>query len=319
VTLAEAREVASKNRFAARRGGQPFAERQQAAPTFKQAAERTLEANASRWAASTVRTWIRPLVNHVFPKIGGRRVDQISRQDVIDVLAPIWSTKAGESGKALQRVRSTFEWARAHSHVQENPCASIKAALPAQTRTRKHHEALPYSQVGAALRAIAGSRAPASAKACARFIALTACRSAEGRGATFEEIDMEAREWRIPASRMDKGGAEHRVPLSDAAMSILAEQRSQHPQYCFPSPRTGRALSHAALFRVVRDACGAVPHGFRTSLRTWAAEQTSYPHAVCEMALAHQVGSAVERSYARSDLFERRRDLMQAWADYLAK
>ena len=129
---------------------------------------------------------------------------------------------------------------------------------------------------------------------------------------------MEAREWRIPASRMDKGGAEHRVPLSDAAMSILAEQRSQHPQYCFPSPRTGRALSHAALFRVVRDACGAAPpHGFRTSLRTWAAEQTSFPHSVCEMALAHQVGSAVERSYARSDLFDKRRALMTEWAEYV--
>ena len=319
VRLAEAREIAARNRFAARRGGQPFAERRPAVPTFEQAAGRTLEANRSTWAAATVRKWIRPLQNHVFGKLGGRRVDAITRADVIAVLAPIWTAKPGESSKALARMRTVFDWALAHDQVQENPCANgIKAALPSQERTRSHHAALPYREVGAALRRLAESRRAASAKACARFIALTAARSSEAQEATWDEIDFENREWRIPASRM-KSRREHRVPLSDAALDVLEQQRGLHPQYCFPSPRTGRALSHAALFRVVRDACGAVPHGFRTSLRTWAAEQTSYPHAVCEMALAHQVGSAVERSYARSDLFERRRDLMQAWADYLAK
>ena len=318
VNLAEAREIAARNRFAARRGGQPFAERREAAPTFEQAARRTLEANRSTWAAATVRTWIRPLQNHVFPKVGARRVNQISRQDVIAVLAPIWTAKPGESSKILARMRTVFEWVLAHDHVQENPCANgIKAALPSQERTRTHHDAVPYRAVPDALNAILASGAAVSAKACARFVVLTACRSAEARGATWDEIDFDAREWRIRAARM-KSRREHRVPLSDAAMAVLRERQGLHPRLVFGSERTGRELSHAGLFRVVRDACGATTHGFRTSLRTWAAEQTSFPHAVCEMALAHQVGSAVERSYARSDLFEKRRGLMDAWAEYVA-
>ena len=161
-----------------------------------------------------------------------------------------------------------------------------------------------------------------SAKACLRFVVLTACRSGEARLATWDEIDLEAREWRIPESRM-KTGIEHRVPLADAALDVVECVRSlrSSTDLLFPSPsRPGKTLSDMTLTKILRDtglADGATVHGFRSAFRTWASERTSVPHAVCEMALAHRVGSDVERSYARSDLFEKRRGLMDQWAAYV--
>jgi integrase len=152
---------------------------------------------------------------------------------------------------------------------------------------------------------------------------LTACRSGEARGATWDEIDEAAREWRIPGERM-KTGAVHRVPLSDAALAVLESVRPlrRGSGLLFPSPLwPGRPLSDMSLTKVLRSgglADRATVHGFRTAFRTWASERTSVPHAVAEMALAHQVGSAVERSYARSDLFEKRQRLMDQWAAFLA-
>ena len=149
---------------------------------------------------------------------------------------------------------------------------------------------------------------------------LTACRSGEARLATWAEIDVEAREWRIPAERM-KMAVEHRVPLSDAALAVLESMRPlRGADLVFPSPlRASRPLSDMTLTKVLRDtglADRATVHGFRSAFRTWAAERTSFPHAVCEQALAHAVGSDVERSYARSDLFDKRRALMTAWAEH---
>ena len=160
-----------------------------------------------------------------------------------------------------------------------------------------------------------------SARACLRFVVLTACRSGEARGATWSEIDLDAREWRIPAARM-KTAAEHRIPLSDAAVAVLEAARPLRgsADLVFPSPlRPSKPLSDMTMTRVLRDtglADRATVHGFRSAFRTWAAERTSFPHAVCEQALAHAVGSDVERSYARSDLFDKRRALMAAWAEH---
>ena len=160
-----------------------------------------------------------------------------------------------------------------------------------------------------------------SARACLRFVVLTACRSGEARLATWGEIDLDAGEWRIPAARM-KTGVEHRVPLSGAALAVLESVQPLRDRFdlLFPSPsRPGKPLSDMTLTKVLRDtglADRATVHGFRSAFRTWASERTSVPHAVCEMALAHRVGSDVERSYARSDLFEKRRGLMVAWAEY---
>ena len=168
---------------------------------------------------------------------------------------------------------------------------------------------------------IQASTAGLSARACLRFVVLTACRSGEARGAIWDEIDLDAREWRIPDTRM-KGDEEHRVPLSDAAMDVLktVEPLRRPSGLVFPSPsRPGRPLSDMTLTKVLRG-CGLADrttvHGLRATFRTWTSERTSVPHAVAELALAHQVGSAVERAYARSVLFEKRRGLMNTWAKY---
>ena len=324
VTLAEAREQAFENRRHAHRGRDPLAHKRRAmTPTFKQASGRALEANRGRWRnAKTADNWIATMAKYADPVFGDRRVDQIGREDVLRVLTPIWSSKPEIGRKVRQRIRATLAWAQAHNYIENNPAGeAINAALPATTALKVHFRALPYPDVGAALDVIEASRASVSARACLRFVVLTACRSGEARLATWGEIDLDAGEWRIPAARM-KTGVEHRVPLSGAALAVLESVQPLRDRFdlLFPSPsRPGKPLSDMTLTKVLRDtglADRATVHGFRSAFRTWASERTSVPHAVCEMALAHRVGSDVERSYARSDLFEKRRGLMVAWAEY---
>ena len=325
VTLAEARELAFDNRRQARRGRDPRADRRRAlTPTFEQAAGRALEANRARWRnAKTAAHWTVSMARHAFPVFGTRRVDQIGREDILRVLTPIWTSKPELARKVRQRIRATLQWAMAHGYVEHNVAGeAIDGALPAMPAVVAHYRALPYGEVGRALELIEASPASLPVKACLRFVALTACRSGEARGARWDEVDLEAREWRIPAARM-KAAAEHRVPLSHAALAVLDSVRPLHngSNLLFPSPqRPGRPLSDMALTKILRDtglADRATVHGFRTSFRTWASERTSVPHAVAEMALAHAVGSSVERSYARSDLFDKRRGLMDQWAQYV--
>ena len=325
VTLAEARDQAIENRRLVRRGGDPLADRRRAkVPTFTEASDSALEANRRRWRnAKTVDNWRATMEKYARPVFGDRRVDQIGREDVLQVLLPVWTAKPEIGRKVRQRIRATLAWAQAHGHVEHNVAGeAINAALPSMMSLKAHFRALPYQDVAAALDTIEASRASIAARACLRFLVLTACRSGEARGATWGEIDLEAREWRIPASRM-KGGAEHRVPLSEAAEAVLETVRPLRDgsDLAFPSPvRPGRPLSDMALTKCLRD-CGladrATVHGFRSSFRDWASERTSVPHAVAEMALAHQVGSSVERSYARSDLFEKRRGLMGQWGAFV--
>ena len=201
----------------------------------------------------------------------------------------------------------------------DNPAGeAIRAALPKPGRVQKHLRALPYGEVAGAIDAIRRSGAGASVKLGIEFLALTACRSGEVRGARWEEIHVEGGVWTIPPERM-KSRREHRVPLSGRAREILAEAKAHAPrsELVFPSARglQLQALAFSDLFRELGIA--AVPHGFRSSFRDWAAEQTDAPHAVMEAALAHVVRNQVEAAYARSDLFERRRVLMEQWAEYL--
>ena len=325
VTLAEARELAFDNRRRARRGRDPRADRRRAlTPTFEQAAGRALEANRARWRnAKTAAHWTVSMARHAFPVFGARGVDQIGREDVLRVLTPIWTSKPELGRKVRQRIRATLQWAMAHGYVEQNVAGeAIDGALPAMPAVVAHYRALPYAEVGRALELIEASGASLQAKACLRLVALTACRSGEARGATWDEVDVESREWRIPAPRM-KAASEHRVPLSDAALAAIESVRPLRngSNLLFPSPqRPGRPLSDMALTKILRDtglADRATVHGFRTSFRTWASERTSVPHAVAEIALAHAVGSSVERSYARSDLFDKRRGLMDQWAQYV--
>ena len=326
VSLAMARDRAFANRRAVADGGDPLAhKRRPKTPTFREASDRALEANRARWRnAKTADNWLATMAKYAHPVFGDRRVDQIGREDVLRVLTPIWTAKPEIGRKVRQRIRATLAWAQAHGHVEHNLAGeAIDGALPTMPAVKAHFRALPYREVGEALDVIDASRASLSAKACLRFVVLTACRSGEARLATWGEIDLDAREWRIPAPRM-KTGIEHRVPLSDAALDVLASVRPlrSRADLVFPSPsRPGKPLSDMTLTKLLRDgglSDRATVHGFRSAFRTWASERTSVPHAVCEMALAHRVGSDVERSYARSDLFEKRRGLMDLWASYVA-
>ena len=326
VSLAQARKRASDNRETIGNGKDPVAEkRRPEVPTFSEAAYTVHEANKPRWRNGSHTTgWIQTLERHAFPKIGKKRIDAISRTDVLMVLTPIWSTRPETARRVRQRMRTIFKWAMANELIEANPAGeAIDGALPSMPKVKAHLRALPYQEVGSALKTVDASQTSLASKHCLKFLVLTAARSGEARGATWDEIDLAGATWTIPGSRM-KAGEEHRVPLSDQALDVLAlaRQLEDGSALCFPSPlRSGRMLSDMTLTNILRKsglADRATVHGFRTSFKTWTMEQTDAPWAVGEAALAHQLGGSVEQAYARSDLFDRRRVLMQRWADYLA-
>lgn len=317
VSLAEAREWALANKIAARRGEDPFTARVSRVPTFGTAADK-VEA-AGQWHGRTRENRRAALTTYA----GGlmdRRLDQIGREDVLKVLTPIWTTKAPTARTLRGWIRAVFSWGQAHGYIEHNVAGEmIDGALPKVKSTREHRAAVPYRAVGAALHAVDASTTSDIVKACLRFTVLTAVRSGEARLATWSEIDTGARLWTIPAARM-KAGAEHRVPLSDAALGVLEAVRPHRRDndLLFPSVG-GRPISMSTIVKALQRAVGAESsvHGFRSSFRDWANEQTNADHAVMELSLAHQVGSAVERAYSRSDLFDKRRALMDQWAAYL--
>lgn len=326
VGLAAARQKALDNRTAIAAGRDPLAEkRRHVIPTFSVAARRTHAMLKPRWRnAKHADSWIQTLERHAFPILGNLSVDRIERADVLAVLTPIWGTRPETARRVRQRIRAILRWAWAHGFVTENVAGeAIDGALPAMPAVKTHLRALPYWDVAAALDTVEASRASLSAKACLRFVVLTACRSGEARLAKWDEVHYKAREWRIPGSRM-KAGVDHRVPLSDVALAVLDGARSLRDEsdLIFPSPaRSRRPMSDMTLTKVLRVtglADRATVHGFRSSFRTWASEETDAPHAVMELSLAHTVGTAVEQAYARSDLLARRRNLMQQWADFLS-
>ena len=325
ISLAQARRRASDNREAIGNGRDPIAEkRRPSTPTFSEAAHAVYEANRPRWRnGSHTRAWIQTLERHAFPKIGSKPIDALSRTDVLAVLTPIWSTKPETARRVRQRMRTIFKWAMANELIEANPAGeAIDGALPSMPKVKAHLRALPYQEVGMALKIVDASQTSPASKHCLKFLVLTAARSGEARGATWDEIDLARATWTIPGSRM-KAGVEHRIPLSDQALDVLAlaHELEDGRGLCFPSPlRPGRMLSDMTLTKVLRKADladRATVHGFRTSFKTWTMEQTDTPWAVSEAALAHQLGGSVEQAYARSDLFDRRRVLMQHWADYL--
>ena len=325
VGLAQARAAAARNRELISSGGDPLVEKRRAnVPTFREAAEQVFEANRPGWRnAKHAVTWRQSLERHAYRVIGNMPVDAIDQQDVLRVLTPIWSTTPETARRVRQRIRTIFKWAQAHCFVEYNPAGEvIDGALRPMPKVKNHLRALPYQEVGGLIEAVRQSRASLAAKWCLEFLILTAGRSSEARGAAWSEIDMDTAAWTIPAARM-KANAEHRVPLCGRALGILDEARAidDGSGLVFPSSsRPGRPLSDMALTAVLRRigvAGRATVHGFRSSFRDFAAERTNAPHAVMELSLAHAVGNAVEAAYARSDLFERRRRLMDQWADYL--
>ena len=314
-----------KHRSLIAAGTDPLAEKRRAAvPTFREAAERTFEANKPRWRnGKHTATWWQSLERHAFPILGDMPVDQIGREDVLRVLSPIWGVRMETARRVRQRIRSVLKWSMAHGHIDHNVAGeTIDGALPPMPKVKNHLRALPYAEVGELIEAVQQTQASLAAKWCLEFLILTAARSGEARGARWSEIDLEAAVWSIPPERM-KAHAEHRVPLSSRTLAILEEARAidDGRDLVFPSPtRPGKPMSDmtlTALLRRLKVADRATVHGFRSAFRDWAAECTHAPHAVMELSLAHAVGNAVEAAYARSDLFDRRRALMDQWAAYL--
>ena len=326
VSLGRAREKAAGIRTAVADGRDPRAERRQPnLPTFRDAAEQYISDNASRWKnAKEAVNWHGCLLAYAYPRFGSSRIDRVSRSDVLAALKPIWMTKPSIARKLRQRIRVVFAAAMAAGYLDLNPAGEvIDAALARTPAVKAHFRALPYQDVGAALARVEVSNASLASRLCFPWLVLTVARSGEARGAMWSEIDFERREWRIPGERM-KAGVEHRVPLSDAALEVLrrALALDDNSGLVFPSAyKPGRELSDMTLTKLLRDlglADRATVHGFRTSFKTWCMETTDTPWAVGEAALAHTIGNSTEAAYARSDLFERRRTLMQEWAAYVA-
>ena len=325
ISLAQARHKAASYRVAVLDGRDPLAEKRKAeTPTFREAMEEVFKLNQPRWknAKHTI-SWRQTLEKDAMPIIGEMRVNEIGREEVLRILTPIWTAKPETARRVRQRIRTIMKWAQAHGFIENNPAGEmIDGALPSMPKIKAHFRALPYREAPEALEIIEASKASTASKLALRFVVLTACRSGEVRNAEWDEIDPESRTWTIPAHKM-KAGVEHRVPLSDAAMELLEQAQSldDGSGLIFPSPvREGQPLSDMSLTQVLRKtdlADRATVHGFRSSFRDWAAENTNAPHAVMELALAHAVGSSVEQAYARSDLLSKRRALMTRWADFL--
>ena len=325
VSLSDARRKVAEYRFAVSDGRDPLADKRRAdVPNFREAATKVYKANRPRWRSDQhADRWWASLENHVFPVIGDVRVDRITQSDVLRCLEPIWTTRPEAARKVRQRIRTTLRWCQAHGYVQLNVAGEvIDGALPPMPRVQSHFRSLPYGEVADGLAVVDQSGASPASKLCLRFVVLTAARSGEARNATWDEVDFEACEWRIPAERM-KAASEHRVPLSEAALEVLDGAKNLHDgsDLVFPSPlKPGRPLSDVTLTKVLRDvglAERATVHGFRASFRTWALEETDTPWAVAEAALAHGLGDSVQQAYIRGDAFAKRRKLMNEWALFL--
>lgn len=327
VSLHEARQRALANWQDAFAGQDPLEakrnlRRMRVVPTFQSAAESVIALYAPTWApgGKSEAQWRASLEAYAFPQLGRKRVSDITSGDVMACLAPIWNVKRETARRVRQRISRIMLWCIAQGYRADNPAGdAVAAALPrGRAGPRNHYRALPYWKLPEALDAIRSAHAQPAARLGLEFLVLTAARSGEVRGANWTEIDLQSWTWTVPARRM-KARREHRVPLSEPALSVLRAVRalSDGSGLVFPSSRGGR-LADSSFSRICREhEIASVPHGFRSSFRDWAAECTSAPHAVMEAALAHSIPNAAEAAYARSDLFEKRRKLMDQWGDYL--
>ncbi|MCY4598351.1 MAG: tyrosine-type recombinase/integrase [Acidobacteria bacterium] len=320
VAPADERERALVNRRLARQGGDPLAEKRRLAsmPTFAEAAWLVLEQKRAGWREGRhPQSWWTSLERYAFPRIGARPVSEVTSAEVLEVLTPIWHTKAQTARRMRERIRGVLEWAVAMELREDNPCDRIGSVLGPQKVAVEHMRALPHQDVPAAVARVRASSVADVAKLALEFLVLTAARWGEVRGAEWTEIDDQDAVWTIPAARM-KANRPHRVPLPGRAVEILDAARALGDgPLVFPG-RAGRPLSEKRLRRLLQQQkIAAVPHGFRSTFRDWAAEETEHRREVVEAALAHVVTNKVEAAYARSDLFERRRQLMDEWAAYL--
>ena len=320
VSLAEAREIARTWRRIARAGGDPAAERDKGkreSLTFEDAARRVwaeqIEANALN--AKHRQQWINSLRDYAFPTIGSLPVHAIKQADILRILAPIWTEKPTTARRVRQRLRTVLNWARTAGHYEGmNPVEGVEDGLPKQRAKVQHFKALPYGELPDLMHHI--EMVDGMGALALRFAILTATRSGEVRGARWSEIDLGAAVWTIPAERM-KAKEEYRIPLTAKALAVLKPARGLDNDLVFPGRLRGRPLSERSVTVVLKRLnVPATLHGFRSTFRDWASERTNVPREIAEMCLAHAVGNTVERAYARSDLFDKRRDLMDQWARF---
>jgi integrase len=333
IGLAEARQRAQECRKARLDGKDPIAARhaermaakldEAKAVTFKTCAEGYIAAHTAGWrSAKHAAQWTATLNAYVYPFFGGLPVQAVDVGLVMKAIEPIWATKPETASRVRGRIESILDWAVARRYRQgENPArwrGHLENLLPAPTKIRQveHHAALPYHEIGgfmAELRQQEGVAARAL-----EFAILTAARTGEVIGARWEEISIPERLWTISAERM-KAGKQYRVPLSDAALAIIQQMAEiRCGDFLFPGGKAHRPLSNMAFLMLLRrmGRGDLTAHGFRSTFRDWAAERTGFPAEVAEMALAHSVGDKVEAAYRRGDLFEKRRQLADAWTKF---
>lgn len=335
IKLGEARNDASDYRKLVTKGVDPIEARrieQVEIPTFTTCAARYIRAHRRGWKnAKHARQWVSTLKTYARPEIGTKKVDTITTEDILKILQPIWTTKT-ETAKRLQgRIENILDFAAAHKYRDHlNPARwrghlDKLLAKPSRVKKVSHHPAMPYSDVPDFMMELAANGSTSSL--ALQFLILTATRTSEVLQAKWIEIDLDKGIWTIPAERM-KARREHRVPLSDAALNILAALTSlEGNPYLFTGSRHGRPLSNMALLQLMRgigygvngNRGDYVPHGFRSSFRDWSGEISSFPRDVAEMALAHAIENKVEAAYRRGDLFSKRRKMMQEWANYIVE
>ena len=333
VSLAEARVKAAECRKLRLDNSDPLHVREAAllatklenakAVTFQDCAEAYVAAHSSSWRnAKHADQWRNTLSSYAYPVFGQLAVQTIDTGLVTKVLEPIWASKTETASRLRGRIECVLDWATVREFRRgENPArwrGHLENLLPKRQKVQQveHHAALPYREVPdfiAVLRSQEGSAARAL-----EFLIHTATRTSETVGATWAEVNFDAKTWTIPASRI-KAGKEHRVPLSPTALAILEKmQNIASGDHVFPGGRSGAGLSNMAMLKLLErmGKSDLTVHGFRSTFRDWVSEQTDFSREVAEMALAHAIGDKVEAAYRRGDLFEKRRKLMEAWSTY---
>jgi integrase len=328
VSLADARSKADEIRAIVRAGGDPKREKAEAKAarsaivTFREAAEAAHKEQEGGWKNAKHRAqWLSSLAAYAYPAIGDVPVSDIEGPAIRDLLAEIWLAKPETARRVRQRIGAVLDWAYAKGLRQsEAPMRSLSKGLPRQPKKDNHFAALPYPEAPALMAELA--KLGTAGRLALRFLILTAARSGEVRHASWQEIDLEAHLWIVPASRM-KAGKEHVVPLAAPAIEILHALKGAYGcavgSPLFPG-KEGKPLSDMTLTKVLRTelAGSYTVHGFRSTFRDWAAEQTSFAGEVVEAALAHTNANKVEAAYRRTNFLEKRRALMGEWAEFLA-
>ncbi|MCY3804003.1 MAG: tyrosine-type recombinase/integrase [Gammaproteobacteria bacterium] len=318
ISLQEARDIAYENQKLARTGQWQDRENKKTI-TFKEAAELVIADHSEKWKGDgTAKSWQSTLATYVYPKLGSMDVIAIQSSDIRRIIKALWNSKYETARKVLRRINTVFEYCIGESYIEKNPCENATKGLSKEQDDPSNHRALPYSEVGNAIRKLRDADIFEGIKDVLEFIALTGCRSQEACKAEWDHMDMKGKTWNMP-STLTKTKEPHCIPLSKRALEILKTRKAASTgDLVFPSAR-GKAFTATALKRAW-DGCdiATTTHGLRAAFRTWGAETGQNAEAM-EIALSHKTKGKVKGAYQRGDIFEIRKGIMQQWCDYLSK